>query len=367
MTTTGARQSVAARWPALPIRGRVLPSDLASSSPKFQGNASPPTPSYSVAPSTLATLLDVLAALSAAGAVALVAWQALVIIRRRPARRLDPLERALRLAREAESQPVPHRRRAVGLLARLLGRDRLSSRANDLAWSEHNPEPDELEALVSEIERRTPAMSSEAIPLADARNLRSYAPRHDHRHRGACSRRRRLCGRVCARRAEPAHTDDLGVAASCRRRGRARCLGEHLLRHVLANRRDAENAVSQRRPVRSDRLLERRVRGAAARNAGRGSSAVRALFHAAAPAHPRLPALVSAQPLDEHVYVGHQYLDRHASRERDRLRTTSAADDRARQRSGRRPWRHPGAHADPPERPSQEGADTRHRPQSDAE
>ncbi len=156
MTTTGARQSVAARWPALPIRGRVLASDLASSSPKFQGNGSPPIPSYSVAPSTLATLLDVLAALCVVGAVALVAWQALVMIRRRPARRLDPLERALRLAREAESQPVPHRRRAVGLLARLLSRDRLSSKANDLAWSEHNPEPDELEALVSEIERRTP-------------------------------------------------------------------------------------------------------------------------------------------------------------------------------------------------------------------
>jgi hypothetical protein len=156
MTTKGARQNATARWPALPIRGRVLASDLASSSPKFQGNASPPTPSYSVAPSTLATLLDVLAALCAVGAVALVAWQAVVIIRRRPGRRVDPLERALRLAREAENQPVPHRRRAAGLLARLLGRDRLSSTANDLAWSEHNPEPDELEALVSEIERRTP-------------------------------------------------------------------------------------------------------------------------------------------------------------------------------------------------------------------
>ena len=154
--TTGARQSVSTRWPALPIRGRVLASDLASSSPKFQGSASPPAPSFSVAPSTLATLLDVLAALCAVGAVGLVAWQAMVIVRRRPAREVDALERALRLAREAESQPVPHRRRALGLLARLLGRDGLSSTASDLAWSEHQPEPDELEALVSEIERRSP-------------------------------------------------------------------------------------------------------------------------------------------------------------------------------------------------------------------
>ena len=154
--TSGARQSVSTRWPALPIRSRVLASDLASSSPKFQGSALPPAPSYSVGPSTLATWLDVLAALCAIGAVGLAAWQAIVIIRRRPARRVDELERALRLTREAESQPVPHRRRALELLARLLGRDGLSSTASDLAWSEHTPEPDELEALVSEIERRTP-------------------------------------------------------------------------------------------------------------------------------------------------------------------------------------------------------------------
>jgi len=154
--TTGARQSAATRWPALPIRGRVLASDVASSSPKFQGSASPPAASYTVAPSTLVTLLDVLAAMFAVGAVGLVAWQTIVIVRRRPARGGDPLERALRLAREAEAQPVAHRRRALGLLARLLGRDGLSSAASDLAWSEHKPEPDELEALVSEIERRTP-------------------------------------------------------------------------------------------------------------------------------------------------------------------------------------------------------------------
>ena len=153
-STTGARRSVSARWPSLPVRGRVLESDLAAASPKFHADASPPAASYSVSPSTLATLLDVLAALFAVGAVALAAWQAIVIVRRRPARSVDALERALRLAREAETLPVPHRRRALGLLARLLGRDRLSSTASELAWSEHQPEPDELESIVSEIERR---------------------------------------------------------------------------------------------------------------------------------------------------------------------------------------------------------------------
>jgi hypothetical protein len=155
LSTSGARQSVSTRWPALPIRGRLFPSDL-SASPKFEANASPPAPSYSVSPSTMSALLDVLAALCAVGAVVLAAWQALVFVRRRPAQEVGALERALRLAREAENLPVPHRRRAVGLLARLLGRDRLSSTASELAWSEHKPRPDELEALVSEIERGGP-------------------------------------------------------------------------------------------------------------------------------------------------------------------------------------------------------------------
>ena len=156
-SASGGTDSVATPWPALPIRGRVLASDLRRHSPRFEANASPPAPSYSVSPSTLSALLDVLAVVCAVGAVALLAWQAVVFVRRRPARRLDELERALSLAREAQTQPVPQRRRALGLLARLLGRDRLSSAASDLAWSEHKPEPDELEALVSEIEQRPSA------------------------------------------------------------------------------------------------------------------------------------------------------------------------------------------------------------------
>jgi hypothetical protein len=151
--TSGGVATVVTRWPTLAVRGRVSASDLASSSPTFAANTSPPPPSYSVSPGTLASVLEVLAVVCAVGAVALATWQAVVFMRRRPARRVDALERALRLAREAEGLPAPQRRRALGLLARLLGRDDLSSAASDLAWSEPQPDPDELEALVSEIER----------------------------------------------------------------------------------------------------------------------------------------------------------------------------------------------------------------------
>jgi hypothetical protein len=152
----GVSARVSARWPALAVRGRVTSSDLASAAPAFTANTSPPAPSYRVSPGTLASVLEVLAAVCAAGAVALAAWQAVVFARGRPSRRVDPLERALRLAREAETLPVPQRRRALGLLARLLRRHDLSSAASDLAWSERTPEPDELEALVSEIEQSLP-------------------------------------------------------------------------------------------------------------------------------------------------------------------------------------------------------------------
>ena len=69
---------------------------------------------------------------------------------------LTGLERALALAREAEQRPPPDRRRALGLLARLLGpRDpRLAGAADDLAWSAPAPTSDELAELVTEVERK---------------------------------------------------------------------------------------------------------------------------------------------------------------------------------------------------------------------
>jgi hypothetical protein len=149
-----ARASAA--WPTLSVRGRVTASDLAARSPPFGADTTPPAPTYRIAPSTLAALLDVLAALCALSAIALAGWQVNLRLQHR---RLQPgaLERALRLTREAERRPAPDRRRALALLGRALGRDQHSGAARGLAWSEPVPEPHELEELVSEIEERGPA------------------------------------------------------------------------------------------------------------------------------------------------------------------------------------------------------------------
>jgi hypothetical protein len=149
----GRRESVASAWPKLAVRGRVLAGDLASSQPAFEADTSPLAPTYSVSPTALAAVLDVLAVLLALAAVALLAWQAVARSRRRPGQRIDALARALRLALEARNGPVGDRRRALELLVRLLGRDRLAGAASDLAWSAPPPQGDEVEALVSEIER----------------------------------------------------------------------------------------------------------------------------------------------------------------------------------------------------------------------
>jgi hypothetical protein len=68
---------------------------------------------------------------------------------------LTGLERALALAREAERRPTPDRRRALGLLARLLGsRDpNLAGAIDELAWSAPAPTPDALAKLVNRVER----------------------------------------------------------------------------------------------------------------------------------------------------------------------------------------------------------------------
>jgi hypothetical protein len=79
----------------------------------------------------------------------------LIVRRRRRPASVDELGRALRLAREAERRPEQDRRRALGLLARLLeARDRrLAGTASDLAWSKPTPERDALTTLVRDVER----------------------------------------------------------------------------------------------------------------------------------------------------------------------------------------------------------------------
>jgi hypothetical protein len=113
--------------------------------------------SYRVAPGRLATALTIAAVVLAVAGVLLAGWAAATLVRRRraQARRLTGLERALVLAREAESRPPADRRRALGLLARLLGgrHGRLADEAEELAWSAPSPQPAALAELVTQVER----------------------------------------------------------------------------------------------------------------------------------------------------------------------------------------------------------------------
>ena len=143
-------------WPVLSVRGRVTSADLKASSPPFKADTTPPATTYRLAPGTLATLLEVFAALCALSAIGLAGRYAYVRTRGRRSRP-DALERALRLTREAERRPAPDRRRALSLLSRVLGDDRRSRAVRELAWSESAPGPDQLEELVSEIEQPGPA------------------------------------------------------------------------------------------------------------------------------------------------------------------------------------------------------------------
>jgi hypothetical protein len=101
-------------------------------------------------------MLEGASVLLALAAVLVGAWTAATFVRRR--RRAEPLtgiERALALVREAERRPASDRRRAVGLLARLLGsRDPgLAGTADDIAWSAPPPTPDALSQLAGRVER----------------------------------------------------------------------------------------------------------------------------------------------------------------------------------------------------------------------
>jgi hypothetical protein len=156
-STRGGTLHATAQWPPLHVTSRLAAAHLVAANPPFRGDTLPPSPVYRIAPNTLALVLDLLAALLAAAGVGLATWNGFALARRRrapPAE--DQLELALRRTREAEARPAPDRRRALGLLARLLyARDRpLSGAASTLAWSEPIPEPEAVSALVTQIERK---------------------------------------------------------------------------------------------------------------------------------------------------------------------------------------------------------------------
>jgi hypothetical protein len=111
---------------------------------------------WRIAPGTLELLLEILAVVLAVAAVGLAAWQATVVhAARSTAAQRTALERALAFVRDAESRPPADRRRAVGLLARVLRRrdGQLAGAADDLAWSEPAPAPDDLAELADKVGR----------------------------------------------------------------------------------------------------------------------------------------------------------------------------------------------------------------------
>ncbi|MDX6580744.1 MAG: hypothetical protein QOJ47_2293 [Gaiellales bacterium] len=159
-TLVGETLAAKATWPVLHVQGRVTKADLGRSRPPFRADTTPAPPSYRVAPSTLAWLLySAAVVLALAGAVVAVREVRVRTRRRRGEPTVDELERALRLAREAESRPPSDRRRALGLLARVLDprNRRLSGTASELAWAEPEPERAALATFVADVEREVPS------------------------------------------------------------------------------------------------------------------------------------------------------------------------------------------------------------------
>jgi hypothetical protein len=140
-------------WPLLAVGARVDAADLKAARPPFRADTSEPAVTYRISPDTLSLLLDVAAALLAAAGVGLGVRHTVVVRRARTHATGSALERALALVREAESRAPADRRRAVGLLARVLRRrdDSLAGVAADLAWSKPEPGPGELAALADRV------------------------------------------------------------------------------------------------------------------------------------------------------------------------------------------------------------------------
>jgi hypothetical protein len=146
-----------AEWPALTVQRRVSPADAARVKPPLRADTTPPAVTYAVSADHLALALDIAGAILAVAGVLLAGASAASLYRRRHrAAPLTGLERALALAREAEQRPEPDRRRALGLLARLLGQrdETLAGEADELAWSAAAPTPGAVSELVTEVEQK---------------------------------------------------------------------------------------------------------------------------------------------------------------------------------------------------------------------
>ena len=152
---SGGPVHLAAPRAVLTVDRRVGTAAVAAARPPFRGDLGAPPVSYRVSPTALTAILAIAAAALAALGVGLIA--SAVLGRRRAARASggSELERALDLVRSAEARSPEDRRRAVGLVARLLARrDRtLAETGDDLAWSRPPPSGESAAEFADEVER----------------------------------------------------------------------------------------------------------------------------------------------------------------------------------------------------------------------
>lgn len=150
----GSMRRLAVRWPEVVVAERVSAAAASLHVPPFRLQTEPPPPRPSVSVSLVSALLDAAAALLVASALVIVVLE---LRRRRPLGGpvVAPLQRALALAREAQSRPAPDRRRALALLARIAAtRDpKLSTDVGAAAWERPAPEPDRIAELVRRAEQ----------------------------------------------------------------------------------------------------------------------------------------------------------------------------------------------------------------------
>jgi hypothetical protein len=148
--------TIEARFQPIRIDPRATQAQVADPERSFRQPIDPPAPGFRFAPATVRRMLAAAAALLALVALALTV--PLVRPRRREAdpERVDSLAHALALVAAARSRSPSDRRRALGLLARILrmrGAAEESQAAADLAWSEPDPVPAGMDLLVERIER----------------------------------------------------------------------------------------------------------------------------------------------------------------------------------------------------------------------
>ncbi len=151
--TRGGQSRTVVHWPALVVASRLPAGAAAAAKPPFQLDVTPPPPTPRVSASGVALALDLAAALCVLAA--LVLGGVTLRGRRRQAPPRSALERALTLARESESRPVPDRRRALALLARVApsADGGLAGTVAETAWGAGEPTPDQVEQLARQTEQ----------------------------------------------------------------------------------------------------------------------------------------------------------------------------------------------------------------------